>query len=57
MYYYISMDKKGQRPNLSIRMRPEILQQARIAAVTSKKTLGKWLEEAIMEKIEREKLE
>jgi len=28
--------------------------QARVAAVMQKKTLGQWLEEAIMEKIDRE---
>lgn len=38
----------------SIRIEPEILHQARIAAVTTKKTLGKWLEEAITEKIARD---
>jgi predicted HicB family RNase H-like nuclease len=46
---------EGIRPNLSIRMNPDVLHQARIAAVTKKKTLGQWLEEAIAEKIEREK--
>ena len=30
------------------------LQQARHAAVSQEKTLGQWLEEAILEKIERE---
>ena len=45
---------EGIRPNLSIRMNPEVLHQARVAAVTQKKTLGQWLEEAIMEKIERD---
>jgi predicted HicB family RNase H-like nuclease len=45
---------EGIRPNLSVRMDPEALHKARIAAVTQKKTLGQWLEEAIVEKIERE---
>jgi len=45
---------EGIRPNLSVRMDPEVLHKARIAAVTRKKTLGQWLEEAIVEKIERE---
>jgi len=45
---------EGIRPHLSIRMNPDVLHQARIAAVTQKKTLGQWLEEAIVEKIERE---
>ena len=46
---------KGIKPNLSIRMNPDVLHLARIAAVTKKKTLGQWLEEAIAAKIEREK--
>jgi predicted HicB family RNase H-like nuclease len=45
---------EGIRPNLSIRMNPDILHQARIAAVTHKKTLGQWLEAAILEKITRD---
>ena len=45
---------EGIRPNLSIRMNPEVLHEARVAAVTQKKTLGQWLEEAIAEKVERE---
>jgi len=40
----------------NISMNPDVLHLARIAAVTKKKTLGQWLEEAIAEKIEREKL-
>ena len=35
-------------------MNPEVLHKARVAAVTQKKTLGQWLEEAIIEKIEKE---
>lgn len=46
--------RTGIKPNTSIRIDLDVLQQARIAAVTRKKTLGRWLEEAIMEKIERE---
>ena len=34
-------------------MNPEVLHQAKVAAVSSNKTLGDWLEEAIHEKIER----
>jgi predicted HicB family RNase H-like nuclease len=45
---------EGIRPNLSVRMKPEALYRARVAAVIQKKTLGQWLEEAISEKIERE---
>jgi len=48
------MKEKHRWPTTSIRANPEVLHQARIAAVTHKKTLGRWLEEAIMEKIKRE---
>jgi len=46
--------RTGIKSNTSIRVDLEILHQARVAAVTHKKTLGQWLEEAIVEKIERE---
>ncbi len=39
----------------SIKIKLTILRKGRVAAVTSDKTLGQWLEEAIMEKIERER--
>ncbi len=43
------------RRTTSIRIDVEVLHQARIAGITVRKTLGQWLEEAIREKIEREK--
>jgi len=43
------------KPNVSIRLDRDVLHQARVAAVIQKKTMGQWLEEAIVEKIEREK--
>jgi len=46
--------EKHRWPTTSIRANPEVLHQARIAAVIQKKTLGQWLEEAIGEKIKRE---
>ena len=46
--------RTGRKPNTSIRVDLDILHQARVAAVIQKKTLGQWLEEAIVEKIERE---
>jgi predicted HicB family RNase H-like nuclease len=49
------MKEKHRWPTTSIRIDPEVLHRARIAAVTDKKTLGQWLEEAIVEKIKREK--
>ena len=45
--------QKGITPATSIRIDPEVLHQARIAAVTQKKTMGKWLEEAIRDKLEK----
>jgi predicted HicB family RNase H-like nuclease len=42
-----------RKPNTSIRINPEAIHQARIAAVSQRKTLGQWLEEAIVEKIEK----
>ncbi len=36
-------------------MNPDAYQAARVEAVKAKKTVGQWLEEAISEKIEREK--
>ncbi len=48
------MKEKHRWPTTSIRANPEVLHQAHVAAVTQKKFLGQWLEEAIVEKIERE---
>ena len=50
MYYTIAM-----KPIDSIRIDPEFLDRARVAAVKAKKTLGDWLVEAIGEKITRDK--
>jgi len=47
------MTEEAKTPR-NIRIRPTVLHQARVAAVTKKKTLGQWLEEAIVEKIKRE---
>ncbi len=49
------MKQSRRKPNVNIRMDPNAIHQARVAAVTQKKFLGQWLEEAIAEKIEREK--
>lgn len=51
------MRKGKSKPNISIRIDPEVFHKAKVAAVSAKKTLGEWLEEAILEKIEREKKE
>ena len=55
MYYNRRMPRgEGITPNLSIRIRREVRDQARIHAVANKKTLGQWLEEAILAQIRRE---
>ena len=48
------MKDSKSKPNVSIRIDPDVLHQAKIQAVTAKKALGEWLEEAIKEKIKRE---
>ena len=38
----------------SVKIKLSILRKGKVAAVVSNKTLGQWLEEAILEKIDRE---
>ena len=45
----------GHQPRLSVRMDPTMLKLAYEYAKAKGHTVGKWLEEAIREKIEREK--
>ena len=47
--------RTGRTPNISLRINPDAYQTARVEAVKARKTVGQWLEEAIREKIEREK--
>ena len=49
------MPRTGRAPNISLRINLDAYYAARIEAVTARKTLGQWIEEAIREKIEREK--
>ena len=44
----------GHQPRLSIRMEPSMLKLAAQVAKANGQTVGKWLEEAIREKIKRE---
>ena len=44
----------GHKPRLSIRMEPKVLRKATERARTEGKTVGRWLEEAIQEKLERD---
>jgi predicted HicB family RNase H-like nuclease len=48
------MQHGPQRIAKTIRMREEVYHQARVAAVTAKKSLGQWIEEAVFEKLDRE---
>ncbi len=49
------MKQDKPKPALSIRMDPEILHFAKIEAVKHKMTIGSWVEEAVKEKIKRDK--
>jgi len=42
------------RKSTGIKLRPSIVKIARVRAVSSDKTLGEWVEEAIQEKAARE---
>ena len=44
----------GNKPRLSVRMEPEALRLATNQAKVEGKTVGRWLENAIREKIERD---
>ena len=44
----------GHQPRLSVRMDPAVLRVAGERAKVAGKTVGRWLEEAIREKVERE---
>lgn len=48
------MKQSKRKPNVNIRIDPNVVHKGRVAAVSQKKTLGQWLEEAILEKIDRE---
>ena len=48
-------NRKSVRKPRHVLIDPEALHKARVEALRSKKTMGEWLEEAIEEKIEREK--
>ena len=48
------MQDAPQRQAKTIRINDRVYHRARIAAVTSRSSLGQWLEGAIMEKLQRE---
>jgi len=45
------------RKSVSMKMKPSVIKKARLSAVSSDKTLGEWIEEAIGEKAAREETE
>jgi len=49
----VMQDNSG-RAAKTIRIKDDAYYEARVAAVTSRKSLGQWLEEAIQEKLDRE---
>ncbi len=49
------MGDKKRREAVGIRIERDLLHQAKIAAVIQRMTLGRWLEEAIEEKVQRER--
>ena len=53
LYTTVTMTR-STRKLVAVRIEPEAWHQARVAAVTARNTLGRWLEEAIAEKIERD---
>ena len=54
---YTMTTPNEQRKLVALRMLPSAHRQAKIAAVTEGRTLGVWIEEAIREKVERDKEE
>jgi predicted HicB family RNase H-like nuclease len=48
------MNDETKRTAKTIRLNEESYHQARIASVSARKSLGQWLEEAILEKLHRE---
>jgi predicted HicB family RNase H-like nuclease len=48
-----AMNEKVVRKPRNVKIDPEAIHRARVAALIEKKTLGEWLEEAIDEKIRR----
>ena len=54
MLYNTYMDANETRKLTAIRLIPKVVHLAKIAAVTHHKTMGQWLEEAILEKLERD---
>jgi len=50
------MNEKPIRKPRNVKIDPVAMRRARIEAIRGERSLGEWLEEAIDEKIEREKI-
>jgi len=46
------MNEEARKP-LTVKVKPSLVKKVRMGAVITEKTLGKWLEEAIEEKVAR----
>ncbi len=57
LYYILGVKAKSKRLAKTIRMREDVYHQAKVAAVISQKSLGQWIEEAILEKVDREAID
>ena len=53
-YYIEDMSDRNDRAAKTIRMREDIYHRAKVAAVVSRKSVGQWIEEAVVEKVRRE---
>ena len=49
------LKQNGPTPLIGIRMNPDVYHRAKVAAVMDKKLVGKWVKEAIREKLDRRK--
>ena len=56
MYYISHMGDVCRRTAKSIRMKEDVYYRARVASVISRKSLGRWIEEAVEEKLGRENI-
>lgn len=54
LYYIYDMSDRSGRAAKTIRMREDVYHQAKVAAVVSRKSVGQWIEEAVLEKVRRE---
>ena len=51
------MSTRSDREAKSIRMKEAIYHEARVAAVVARKSLGQWIEEAVLDKLRKENVQ